>query len=270
MSSTNIIKAAQGKRYWPHLQIHSLSRGGLRGHCQYPTDRVPPCEDLSLVPQHQTLHPVGKGFGVAACPCGSRLAPGAEELWHRHVPRGTGHATRQGRASVLPRVSRLQTHLSVREGSDVAMCHRAHHPTGKDSGVATCPVAQDPPPHAGGFWRHHVPPGPPLDRKGFGVTTCPTTLDQPPSVGGLHRSHVPPGPPPSREGLQCHHVPCGFRPASRCRRALASSCALCLSASEVCPCVLMAPDIKLIMASLGTQSRQRIKRIQDKSYTTYD
>jgi hypothetical protein len=26
---------------WPHLRIHSLSRGASGGHCQYPTDRVP-------------------------------------------------------------------------------------------------------------------------------------------------------------------------------------------------------------------------------------
>jgi hypothetical protein len=70
-----------------------------------------PCvQDLSLVPQHQTLHPVGKGSSVTACPCGSRHAPGAEELWHRHVPHGTGHATPLERALVSSRVPRLQTY----------------------------------------------------------------------------------------------------------------------------------------------------------------
>jgi hypothetical protein len=53
----------------------------------------PRAQDLSLVPQCQTPHLVGKGSGVAACPHGSRPAPGVEELWHHHVPRGTGHAT---------------------------------------------------------------------------------------------------------------------------------------------------------------------------------
>jgi hypothetical protein len=67
-SCTNIIKAAQGKRYWPHLLVHCLSRGGPMGHCWYPTDRVPRAQDLSLVPRHQTPHTAGKGFGVAACP----------------------------------------------------------------------------------------------------------------------------------------------------------------------------------------------------------
>jgi hypothetical protein len=43
-------------------------------------------------------------------------------------------------------------------------------------------------------------------REGSGVATCP----------------LPPGPPPSREGLRCHHMSCGSRPTSRCRKALAS------------------------------------------------
>jgi hypothetical protein len=59
-------------------------------------------QDLSLVSRRQTPHPVGKGSGVTACPRGSRPASGAGELWHRHVPCGTEHATRQGRALELP------------------------------------------------------------------------------------------------------------------------------------------------------------------------
>jgi hypothetical protein len=53
----------------------------------------PYAQDLSLVPQRQTLHPAGKGSGVTACRRSSRPTPGARERWHRHVPRGTGHAT---------------------------------------------------------------------------------------------------------------------------------------------------------------------------------
>jgi hypothetical protein len=60
----------------------------------------PRAQDLSLVPLCQTSHPTRKGSGVTACPCGSSPALGAEEFWHRHVPRGTGYATRQGRAPV--------------------------------------------------------------------------------------------------------------------------------------------------------------------------
>jgi hypothetical protein len=51
---------------------------------------------------------------------------------------------------------------------------------------------------------------------------------------------------------------------------LASPHALWLSTFEACPWIPKAPDIRLIMASLGTQSRQRIKYIQDKPYAVYD
>jgi hypothetical protein len=40
-TSTNIIKVAGGKRYWPHLRVRCLSRGGPGGHYRYPADRVP-------------------------------------------------------------------------------------------------------------------------------------------------------------------------------------------------------------------------------------
>jgi hypothetical protein len=38
----NLRKVVQEKRCWPHRRVHSLSRGGLRGRCQYPADWVPP------------------------------------------------------------------------------------------------------------------------------------------------------------------------------------------------------------------------------------
>jgi hypothetical protein len=114
------------------------------------------------------------------------------------VPSGIGHATRQGRAPVSPRVPRLQTRLPVREGSAVTTClmppgpppsreglrcrhmsrgsrsaswsewalasprapwYRARHPTREGSGVATYPIAPDLPLGAGGPWRRHVPRG---------------------------------------------------------------------------------------------------------------
>jgi hypothetical protein len=55
--------------------------------------RYPRALDLSPVPQRQTLHPAGTGSRVTTCPCSSRPAPDAEELWHRHMPCGTGHTT---------------------------------------------------------------------------------------------------------------------------------------------------------------------------------
>jgi hypothetical protein len=150
-------------------------------------------QDLSLVPQGRTPHPARNGSGVAVCPRGSRPAPGAGELWHRHVPRGignatrhgrapvspcvprlqtysrcgralaspcaTGPATRQGRALVSPHVPWLQTHLPALEGSSITTCGRARRPVGKGSGAVMCPVAPDPPLSAGGLWHHHAPHG---------------------------------------------------------------------------------------------------------------
>jgi hypothetical protein len=136
---------------------------------------------------------------------------------------------------MAPVSPRFQTRLLVQEGSGVATCGRARRSA----------------------------------RNGSGVTTCPTALDPPPGAEGLWRSHVRPGPPPSREGLRCHHMSRSSRPASRYGRALASPRAPWLSASEACPCVPKAPDIRLIMASPGTRSRQRIKCVQDKPYTAY-
>jgi hypothetical protein len=171
------------------------------------------------------------------CPRGSRPALGVEELWHRHVPHGTGHATRQGRALMSPHIPRLQT--------------RSRYERALPSPRATEPAT----------WQGRVPVSPwvpclhtPLSVwEGSGVATCP----------------VPLGPPPDREGLRCHHVSCGPRPASWCGRAMASPRAPWLSASEACLCVPKAPDIRLIMASLGTRSRQRVKCVQDKPYAAY-
>jgi hypothetical protein len=126
----------------------------------------------------------------------------------------------------------------VREGSGVATCHRVHHLTGKGSGVTTCPMAPDSPLSARGLWHHHVPrtTSPPLDR----------------------------------EELRCRHVSYGSRPTSRCGRAPASPHAPWLLASEACQCVPKTPNVRLIMASPGMQSRQCIKYVQKKSYMAYD
>jgi hypothetical protein len=76
-------------------------------------------------------------------PHGSILVPGARELWLRHVPRGTEHATCQERAPV----------------SSCALRHIARHPPGKGSGVATCPDAPSASPTRKVLWCCHVPRG---------------------------------------------------------------------------------------------------------------
>jgi hypothetical protein len=199
-SGINIIKSYVGKRYWPYLRVRHLSRGGPGGHCRYHADRVPLCTDLKDQPHS------------------SRSVPGARELWLRHVPQGTEHATRQKWVPV----------------SSCAPWHRARHPPGKGSGVAMCPESPCAPPTRKGLQCCHVPRGTepitwqeralesphasqlqarPLHRKalasphyrgnrttarqGSGIATCPMTLDLPPCAGGLRSHHVPSGSWPS-------------------------------------------------------------------------
>jgi hypothetical protein len=166
----------------------------------------PRVQDLSLVPQRQTLHLAGKGSDVATCPIGSRPAPGAGHLWHRaRYPIGKGSGVTTCPTALDP--------LLVQEGFGFATCGRAHRSVGKGSGVAMCPATLDPSPSAGGLWRCHMRLGPSIG-KGSGVTTCPTAPDPPPGVGGLWCHHVRPGPPPGREGFWCCHVSRSSRPAS--------------------------------------------------------
>jgi hypothetical protein len=124
-SSTNIIKATRGKRNWPHLRVHCLSRCGLGGHCRYHADRVPPCIRLN------------------SSPTAPDSAPDREGL-------------RCHRMSLL-----LQAHSRCQRAlaSPCAMWHRARHPSGKSSGIATRPVVPDPPTGVRGLWCHHVPRG---------------------------------------------------------------------------------------------------------------
>jgi hypothetical protein len=148
----------------------------------------------------------------------------------------------------------------------------------KSSDIATCPMAPGTPPDREGLRCCHVSRGsrpaplattrqgratvsphvPQLQtrlpvREGSDVATCP----------------VAPGPPPGREGLQCHHMSYDSIPASRCGRAMVPPHASWLSASEACPCIPKTSDIRLIMDSPSTQSKHRIKCIQDKSYAEY-
>jgi hypothetical protein len=183
----------RGKRYWPHLRVHCLSRGGPEGHCQYPVDRVPLCARLNSSPTAPDSAPGRKGLRChrvfprlqTRSWCWRALAP-PRAPWHR-----ARHST--GKGFGVATCPAAPDPLLVREGSGVATCHRARHPAGKGSGVTTCPAAPNPPPGAEGLWRHHVWP----------------------SLS------------PGREELRCHHVSHCSRPVSRCERALASPHAPC-------------------------------------------
>jgi hypothetical protein len=121
----------------------------------------------------------------------------------------------------------LQTRCRRALASPRAPWHRACHPTGKGSGIATCPVAPDPPPGEGGLWRHHVLPGTPPDRE---VLWChhASRGSRPTSrCGRALASPCSTGPPPGREGLRCCHVFHSFRSASQCVRAPTSPSAPC-------------------------------------------
>jgi hypothetical protein len=126
-SSTNIIKAAQGKCIGPTSGFITSPEVGPRGHYWYPADRVPLCTRLKRpVPRRQTPHPTGEGSGAATCPhapdplpvpessCSTTCPvaqstpPSRRGLRCRHVPRGTEPITGQERALEPPHVSWLR------------------------------------------------------------------------------------------------------------------------------------------------------------------
>jgi hypothetical protein len=129
-----------GKRYWPHLRVRHLSRGGPRGHSWYPANQVPLCTRLKRpAPRLQTRSQYQRGLRC------------------RHVSHGTEHATCQERALASPH----------------APWHRARHPSGEGSGVVMCPVAHSSPPIRRGLRCRHVPRGTKTTtRQGFGIDTC--------------------------------------------------------------------------------------------------
>jgi hypothetical protein len=155
-----IQKSSAGKRCWPHLWVHNLSRGGLGGHYQYPVDRVPP-------------HTGSKSERRARC-----------VLTRTHVSMTSGYVTRHGQ---------LGCHHALRGTS-------SHLLTRGSSGAATCPMAPTPESQLGaarvlpcGPWRQLPPPdtwqlrschmsrdsGSCLLAQGsFRATTCPIELDE--------------------------------------------------------------------------------------------
>jgi hypothetical protein len=162
--------------------------------CRYPAYRVPLCTRLKRsapwlwvrsrcqralapprAPRHRARHLLEEGSGVATCPMSQSASPIRKGLWCCCVPQRTVCATRQERTLVLPHAPR----------------HRARHPEGQGSGVATCLVAPGPPP---------TQEGSPSDQdtrtivwQGFGTTTCPVAPDPPPGAGGLQNRRVPSG-----------------------------------------------------------------------------
>jgi hypothetical protein len=132
-------------------------------------------------------------------PHDSRSVFGARGLWLHHMPRRIEHATHQKRAPVSPR----------------APWHRAHHPSGKGSGVATCPKAPCAPLIRKGLQSRHVPRGSrsaPLRRKALASPHYRSTRTTARQVSGIATCFVAPDPPPGAGGLRSHHVPSGSRP----------------------------------------------------------
>jgi hypothetical protein len=173
---TNTIKSCAGKRYWPHLWVHRLSRGGPGGHCRYPVDRVPLCTrfkrsapwlqtrswcQMALapprVPGNRARYLLEQGFGVATCPMAQSAPPARKRVLVSPCGRGTVHATRQEKASESPRASWLQAHPLLRKALSSPHDRGTRTTVRQSSGTATCPVAPDPPPGAGGLWSRHVP-----------------------------------------------------------------------------------------------------------------
>jgi hypothetical protein len=195
------------------------------------------------------------------------------------------------------RLKRSAPQLQIRSRCQRALAlsraprHRARHPLEEGSGVATCPTAQSAPPTRKGLRcrpcapRHRVchPSGKVSD-----VATCPETLIPTPNRRGLQSRHVPRGSrtAPYVGRLWRRHVTkapgplLGKAPVSPCVQWLqtrllvkegsgAATCPVALGLGA-CSCVLKTPDIRLIMVSPGTRSRQRIKCVCDMPYIVYD
>jgi hypothetical protein len=128
---------------------------------------------------------------------------------------------------MLP-VGTLWTGYPYAQDLSQVLRHQTLHPAREGSGVATCPVTPGPSPGEGGLWCHHVSHSfRPTSRCGRALASWQVPW---------HRTHLPtgegssvatrpmpPGPPPfDRGGLRCRHGSHGCRPASLCRRALAS------------------------------------------------
>jgi hypothetical protein len=117
-SRPSFRKSTWGKRCWPHLRVHCLSRGGPGSHCCYPADRVPsgtcfrPRQKASYASTHchvppQYWNPPTCLGRAPALPCvkGSRPLPSKlEGLWCCHVPRGSEPPSASRRGLELQRV----------------------------------------------------------------------------------------------------------------------------------------------------------------------
>jgi hypothetical protein len=84
--------------------------------------------------------PVPESSSIATCSVAPGMPPDREGLRCHHASCGSRPTTRCGKALA----------------SRCAPCHWACHPTGKGPGVATCPVAPDPPPSVGGLCHCHI------------------------------------------------------------------------------------------------------------------
>jgi hypothetical protein len=112
-------------------------------HCRYSADWVPLRTRLKSSP---TTPDPALGMGGLQHRHMSRGAEPASRWGRarcRHVSWGSRPAFRYGWTLTSPHVLWHRAHLSVREGSSVAMCL----------------AVPDPPPSAGGLWCHHVSRG---------------------------------------------------------------------------------------------------------------
>jgi hypothetical protein len=156
--------------------------------------------------------------------------------------------------------------------SPCAPWHRARHPPGKGSGIATCPEAPCTPLARKGLWCCHVPRGiETVTRQERALESpCASWLQARPLCRMALASHVTEalGPPPGRAPISPHVLWLQTHPLVR-EGSRAATC-LVVVGPQACPCVPKMLDIRLIMASPSTRCRQRIKCVCDRPYAAYD
>jgi hypothetical protein len=118
-----VPKSSAEKEMLAPPRVHCLSRGGLRGHCRYPADQVPPrTSSRTRQKARHANHMLPRVIKFSM----NRTARGSSGATTCHA--APAPAAQPGVAPRSPRVLRLQLPLPAQGSSVVAMCHAAPAP----------------------------------------------------------------------------------------------------------------------------------------------